>query len=264
LLLSRQSGLLVSRGIKLCELRRRVSLVASPTEWMLVRSESIQRWWPTTQSLDIVEGTIETVAKAVQTEILGYVKGEAVRSSWQKFANLDAAFRAAPTFANVPTFFLVLPTPSRWSVLWNNSFLCDGYDSLCWCLTKNHGLTSIHWSAHDAWTTSQSGADFYYRSWDGHSVIERSVCCAQEDRRWWFFQSGEALPEEDLRSYEARRKRDRLNEQQLTLFLGRLGAHPWSEEYYDLAGRSCFVVERTAPPSSVILRPREEVVPVAG
>ena len=35
-------------------------------------------------------------------------------------------------FTNVSTCYLVLPTHSRWTVRWNNSFLCDGYDSLCW------------------------------------------------------------------------------------------------------------------------------------
>jgi hypothetical protein len=39
-------------------------------------------------------------------------------------------------------------------VLWNNSFLCDGYDSLCWCLTSHHDLTTIHW-AHAGTTVRQ-------------------------------------------------------------------------------------------------------------
>lgn len=100
---------------------------------------------------------MEVVAAAMQEEVRRFIAGEAITTSWETFSNLDAAFRSASEFANVPTIYLVLPTLSKWSVLWNNSFLCDGYDSLCHCLTKNHGLTTVHWSAHDEWTSFQSG-----------------------------------------------------------------------------------------------------------
>jgi hypothetical protein len=142
---------------------------------MSLRSESIQNWWPTTQSLDLLEGAVETVATSVEAEVRRFLDGEPVVATWETFADLDAAFGAAPEFANVPTFYLVLPSRSRWTVLWNNSFLCDGYDSLCWCLTKNHGLTTVHWSAHDEWTTFQSGAVFHHRRWESSAMIERSV-----------------------------------------------------------------------------------------
>ena len=36
---------------------------------MPLRSESIRRWWPTTQSLDPVEGPVEAVGTAVGTEL---------------------------------------------------------------------------------------------------------------------------------------------------------------------------------------------------
>ncbi len=93
-------------------------------EVMNLRSESIRRWWPTTQSLDLVEGAVEAVAAAVETEVGRFLKDEVVLTSWEGFPLLDAAFQAAPEFANVPTFYLVLPSRSRWTVLWNNSFLC--------------------------------------------------------------------------------------------------------------------------------------------
>lgn len=186
---------------------------------MELRSESLQRWWPTTQS--------------------------------------------APEFANVPTFYLLLPSRSRWTVLWNNSFLCDGYDSLCWCLTKNHGLTTVHWSAHDETTTFQSGATFQHRLWDGAAMLERFVQAAQEDKRWSFYQSGDPLPEEDTPPYAATRKRDRLNEVVAQL-LGRLGASPWREEFYALPEQRCFVLQRPAAPETVLRRSVSEVVRVRG
>jgi hypothetical protein len=122
---------------------------------MQLRSEIIQRWWPTTQSLDLVEGNVEQVAAAVRDEVSRFLQSEPIKVSWEKFPNLDAAFEAVPEFANVPTFYLVIPSHSKWTVLWNNSLLCAGYDSLYSCLTKNHGLTTIHWSAHDELTSFQ-------------------------------------------------------------------------------------------------------------
>ena len=227
---------------------------------MELRGESIRRWWPTTQSLDLVEGSAEAVANAVDCEVRRFLKGEAVVTSWDAYPRLDAAFQAAPEFAGVPTFYLVLPSRSRWTVLWNNSFLCDGYDSLCWCLTKNHGLTTVHWSAHDAWTTFQSGATFHHRRWDGSTMVERFVQAAQEDKQWNFCQSGDPLPEEDVAAYAARHKRDRFNEALVAQLLGRMGASPWLDEFYALPEQRCFVLRRPRAPATVIRRSASEVV----
>jgi len=225
----------------------------------LRRSQTIQQWWPITQALDLVEGSVAAVAAAVHTEVSRFVADEPVTSSWEAFASLDAAFGAAPEFSNVPTFHLVLPSNSKWTVLWNNSFLCDGYDSLCHCLTHNHGLTTVHWSAHDELTTFQPGASFHHRYAKGVTVVERSVHVAQTDGRWDFFQSGPLLPEENVQLYTARRKRDRLNEEHLSQLLSRLGASPWSEDFYALPGR-CFTIHRTAPPQTITKRRREDVL----
>lgn len=227
---------------------------------MSIRTETLQRWWPTTQSLDLVEGSVEKVAAAVQAEVARFVNGEEVATSWEPFHNLDAAFGAATEFHNVPTFYLVLPTWSRWTVLWNNSFLCDGYDSLCWCLTNNHGITTMHWSAHDEWTTFQSGAVFYYRRRSGFDIVERYVQTFQEDKRWLFSQSGEPLPEEDVAGYATRRKRDRLNEERMSQLLARLGAFPWQEQFYALPQIKAFVLRRIDAPSTITRKERDEVL----
>jgi hypothetical protein len=227
---------------------------------MQLRSETIRKWWPATQSLDLVEGPVEAVAAGVETELTRFLKGEAVAISWDAFPSLDAAFQAASEFANVPTVYLALPSRSRWSVLWNNSMLCDGYDSLCWCLTKNHGLTTVHWSAHDDWTTFQSGACFHHRRREGSSVVERFVHAAQEDKRWFFREGGQPLPEENVGSYAARRKRDRLNEAAIVQLLARLGASPWSEDFYALPERRSFVLRRLAAPHTVIRKRVSDVV----
>jgi hypothetical protein len=224
------------------------------------KDRAIRRWWPSTQSLDLVEAPVQQVAEALQPEITRFAAGEPIAGGWHQFENLDAAFGAASDFDSLPTFYLALPTRSKWTVLWNNSFLCDGYDSLCWCLTHHHGLTTIHWSAHDAWTTFQSGASFTYREHDGANVVERYIYCGQEDKRWLFRAIGQPLDEENTADYAARRKRDRLNEQSLLSLLGRLGARPWSEDFYALPEQRCFAISRTSPPPTAPKRTREQVL----
>src|SRR5215813_6159130 len=118
----------------------------------VLKDLAIRRWWPSTQSLDLVEGSVQIVAEAARTEFARILGNERVEANWRRFQDLEAAFQSAPCFHNVPTVILVIPTRSRWTVLWNNSFLCDGYDSFCWCLTSRHRLTTLHWSAHDEWT----------------------------------------------------------------------------------------------------------------
>jgi len=173
--------------------------------------------------------------------------------------SLDDAFSAVPDFTNIPTVVLVLPTRGPWSVVWNNSFLCDGYDSLCWNLTENHGLTTIHWSAHDSETTFQPGTLFCARRKQGASLVERSVYCGSNDGRWSFVESGDRLPEEDIAAYTARRKRDRLNEALLMALLARLGAEPWDAERYPLE-QAVHTVTRRNPPVAITRRPREAVL----
>jgi hypothetical protein len=221
---------------------------------------SPRKWWPSTQSLDLVEGPVRSIAEAVHAECLRFLKGEPLDAAWCQFQDLDAAFRSAPDFRSVPTHFLVLPTRSRWTVLWNNSFLCDGYDALCACLSSNHRLTTIHWSANDEWTTFQAGAKFIHRQHDGTAVLKRSVQVAQEDKRWHFYALGQPLAEESLADYDARRKRDRLNEHRLMALLERFGAKPWSEDFYALPEQECFVLQRPIPSPAISKRTREQVL----
>jgi hypothetical protein len=219
---------------------------------MSLRSEIIQKWWPTTQSLDLVEGPADKVAAALHTEVTRFVKEEVVATSWENLPDLDSAFRIASEFANVPTVYLVLPTRSKWSVLWNNSSLCDGYDSLCSCLTNNHGLLTIHWAAHDTWTSFQSGATFIHRRQSMGRIIKRAVHAGQTDKSWDFSQMGEPLSEEDVEGYKARRKRDRLNEERVVALLARLEATPWQDQFYALPESQTFVLRRENPPATVL------------
>lgn len=219
-----------------------------------------EKWWPTTQSLDLVEGTIEQVAAAAKSEfskIAEYVGDGGFSAKWQTFESLDTAFSSVAFFDNVASRILLLPTHSKWVVMWNNSFLCGGFDQFCLELTRQHALTTIHWSAHDHWTTFQSGAMFHYRRKSLDGLIDRRVQAAQTDRQFDFFEQGEPLPEEDLDGYRARRKRDRLNERRLIELLSRLGAAPWDEAFYALPEQKVFSLSRPLPQRAIRRMPDE-------
>ncbi len=226
----------------------------------MIRAPAIQKFWPTTQSLDLVRGSVDLVATGIEAEVRRFAAGARIEAGWRRFADISEALSSCMEYTNIPTMFIVFPTNSPWSVIWNNSFLCDGYDSLCWCLTKNHGLTTLHWASHDESTTFQPGTSFIYRTIHDGTVCERSVSCTQEDARWLFTQSGVSLPEENVSLYGAKRKRDRLNEAEMVQLLGRFGARPWDESFYCLPKQDCFVLHRTEFPSSVVRRSPGEVI----
>jgi len=48
-----------------------------------LRSQSIQKWWPTTQALDLVEGDCDVVAKAVHAEVSRFCGEEVVDGNWE-------------------------------------------------------------------------------------------------------------------------------------------------------------------------------------
>lgn len=215
------------------------------------KDEVMQRWWPLTDSLDLVRGSCDQVAQAVLAEVTRFISPERPASRWLRFTTLDELWGSVRSFSNGPTIYFVLPTASEWTVLWNNSFLCDGYASLCWCLTTNHSLTTIHWRSSDSGSTFQAGSTFNFRRKSGDAMIERSVECTSEDGRWLFMAKGDPLPEEDLSWYTARHKRDRLNEARLMQLFESLGARPWAESFYALARRPVFRIECVPPPATV-------------
>jgi hypothetical protein len=212
-------------------------------------SEAVQRWWPLPDSLDLVRAPVKLAASAVLAEVTRFVAGERLSSVWVPFSSLGQVFGSVAVFTNVPTVYFVLPTRSDWSVLWNNSFLCDGYDSLCWCLPTNHALTTMHWQSSDEDAVFQAGSSFTFRRPSKSGLSERSVYCGKNDERWEFHAVGEPLPEEDLQAYLARRKRDRLHEQGMLKLLERLGARPWQDEFY-LPGEA-FRIERVGYPNTI-------------
>jgi hypothetical protein len=200
---------------------------------------------------------MERVAGAIAAEFSRF-SGQPARIERRTCSDLNDALGSISTFFNVSTRAVLLPTQSKWIVIWYDSFLCDGYDSLCWCLSSHHSLTTVHWSAHDEWTTFQSGSSFCFRKNNGNEVVQRHVYAAQDDKRWEFFERGVPLAEEDVAGYKARRKRDRLNERRVMELLARLGAQPWVENFYCLPGE-VFTVRRSCA-GELPQRRRDEVL----
>jgi hypothetical protein len=220
-------------------------------------SVGLERWWPLPASLDLASGRVDHVASAVLAEVTRFVGSDGLSSMWVPFESPASVFETVSEFTIPPTVFFVLPTHSNWSVLWNNCFACDGYDSLCACLTKNHGLTTVHWQSSDQDAFFQAGSLFTARRRSGIRVLARTVYCCKNEADWEFHVSGEPLPEEDTTAYAAPRTRDRLNEQGMMALLSRLGAQPWEESFYRVG--KAFRIQRVSLPSAITRKKFGEV-----
>ncbi len=216
------------------------------------KSEVFQKWWPLPRHLDLVHAPAEVVAKAVHSQVKRWSGREILEGKWLGFKSIDKLFESVDLFTNVPTLYFVLPTNSEWSVVWTNCFLCNGYDSLCVCLTKFCDLTTIHWGASDDDTIFQAGSRFSYRKKVNSELKERTVYCVKNDRKWGFGQIGEPLPEEELSNYKEKNKPDRLNESSMVDLLGRLGVAPWDQEFYPLEKKKVFRLRRVNYPETII------------
>ncbi len=160
----------------------------------------------------------------------------------------------------VATTFFVLPTLSKWTVLWNNSYLCDGYDSLCYCMTRFHGVDTLHWDSSDTDGPFLAGTSFSYRGAGERGKVTRSVSCCSGGSRWPFEESGTVMLGEPTESHTTKHKRDRLNEAPMARFLATLDAEPWRERYYALADSPCFMVRRTSYPATIVRKAAGEVL----
>jgi hypothetical protein len=220
-------------------------------------SDWVEKWWPLPTSLDLVFGEIREVGDAVFAEVQRYCGSEKVEGEWIEADGIEDVFKLPQLLTNVPTFLAVMPAQSGWVALWNNSYLCDGYDSLCHNLTRLHGFRTLHWRASENDGRFQAGASFTHRILRDGSLVERSVYCGKNGDQWEFYQSGEPLVEEDTSLYAARKRRDRLSEASLLELLLRMGARPRSADFYQ-AGK-VFVIRRLKYPSTITARSFGEI-----
>lgn len=211
------------------------------------------KWFPLGRSMDLVEATPTVTAEAVLTQLCRFLEPEPLTVSEVSFRNLDSLFGSIDSFTNVPTRFLCLPTHSAWTAIYYNSFLCDGYDSLCHCLSHFHDLRTIHWESADETAIAQPGTILIHRQpCDGEPVRERTVSCTQQDRHWTFYESGPPLKEEDIMLYSQRIKSRRFNEEVSLALLAHMGAHPREESFYDFS-QPVHCIERTDFSDSIVV-----------
>lgn len=224
------------------------------------KDEVFERWWPLPRSLDLVRAPFEQVAQMLEKELDRVVPDEPKEAAFIPAASLNAFFLATNELTNFPTALYALPTKTSWTVLWTNGFLCDGYDSLCYNLSRLYSIETLHWHASDTDGPFQAGSGFTHRPGGVGDDGVRVVQCHRNDTKWRFLQRGTPLPSEPVAGYENRLKRERLNEHVMVTFLASLGAEPWREAFYDFPARPFFKVWRTSPPATITARPVSQVV----
>lgn len=216
------------------------------------KDDVVRRWWPLARGMDLVRGGSDRVAELVGSEL------DRLRLPFEArrigASSLDDVFASVPTFTNVPTTFVVLPARRGWTVIWNNSFLCDGYDSLAYNLTRLHGVDTLHFTSSDTDGPMLAGTSFTWREGSGGGEPTRTVHCASSGPRWSFHATGTPLPGEDVASYSKAPVRGRMDERALTRLLATMGAEPWRESFYDFAA-PVHRLDRLALPATITSRP---------
>jgi hypothetical protein len=215
---------------------------------------------PLTDSLDLVRGSCVEIAKAVCSEVQRYTNENDIQIENAKFQSVFEVFESVQIFANVPLTYFVLPTNSPWTVLWFDSFLLNGYASLCNNLTERFGFETLHWRSSDKDSKFLRGSSFTHcKSIDGKVARRNVYCCVADSGRWHFETHGEPLEAEDLSAYSDKRKSDRLNEQSMAEFLGRLGAFPWDSDFYAIPQNPVSIIRRVSYPETIITKNRADI-----
>ena len=200
-------------------------------------------YWPFLISLDLVKAPADDCAAAVKSEVSRFARDETIQETTFAFQSLENLFSAPREFFASPTRIYVVPTTTDWTVLWNNSFHCTAYDSLCHCLTLNHGLETFHFQSSDTDAFYLTGTLIRHRFPADTEPLLRSLQASKDDsNRWVWFESGPVLPYENVEHYANRSKRNRLNEGILANYLETLGCDPRRESAYDNTSEvTCFV-----------------------
>jgi len=74
----------------------------------------------------------------------------------------------------------------------------------------------------------------------------RSISAMNDGGKWSFDTFGEALPFEEVESYQAKRVKDRFTPEMLDRYLKSLGIHAFDEAFYDSPGEA-YLVETEGP-----------------
>jgi hypothetical protein len=217
---------------------------------------------PLTQSYELVCGKTDDIAKNIFLEVKKYSKGNSEISLIQnKMDNPhEIIYRNNNILTNIPTKIFVFPTITEWAIIWNNSFLCDGWDSLSYNLTRLYKYKTLHFNSHDTKTTFLPSSCFHYRFWNGNDIQERYVWTGVNDNnKWEFIEKGTVCDFEDIKNYKNKIIKNRLNEKIIAELLGEIGVNPWEEKYYNY-NEVYYEINRTKYPETIQEKALSEVL----
>ncbi|MCL2147741.1 MAG: hypothetical protein FWH47_00135 [Methanomassiliicoccaceae archaeon] len=206
--------------------------------------------FPLTQSFGLVLGDATEVADAIFNEMRKYTKDEnGIELDRPILGNFDDAIYNNK-FTVPITRVIAFPTRTEWTIIWNNSFLCDGWDSLCYNLTRSCNYDTFHFCSHDAITTMLPGSYFYYRWVENEVLKERYAwACKNDSGRWEFIEKGETRYFETVEDYEDRMIKNRLNEDKMEKIFDKMGINPWERTSYRY-NEPYFQITRTKYPET--------------
>ena len=218
-------------------------------------------FWPISQSVDFVNASINETTSAINQELSRYTNNESGIISKNIFINdftqLSDVFSI---YTNTVTQFLVFEISTGWSFLFTNSFICDGYDSLMYNLTRIHHLETLHVSSHDETTTFLPGTQFCYRKVNEKQLIERTVQCQINDNnRWSFFEEGERQDWENVSDYSKIIKKERINEKSIELMLENIGLNIYQVQNFSFP-QNGILLQRTKYPETITTKTKNEVL----
>ena len=203
------------------------------------------RFDPITEAVGFVEADATLVAATLA--------GAAGYYGWYQHATrvdpvdgpLDVALASLERMAPFsPSRFLVLPTRSRWTAVFDNSEPYHSYDAIA-RLATNLRSRAVHFchvpDMHRKPEGRYGSTKFSVFSPDGappeaRGGPERLVYAINEGGRWTFLAHGTPQPYELVERYESRRLRDRLTPEMLVAYGRALGIEITDEDFYRPSG----------------------------
>ena len=182
----------------------------------------MNKYWPFYIGFDLVLADVEQTADAVENELNRFFNNQVTRESI-KLKTLADVFSKPNAYTSFPTEFFVVPTKSPWTLLWCNTFHCNGYDSLCYCITQHSQLETIHYTSCDHDAFYQAGSQWHHRVDCG---TERVISAIRNDTKWDWFSNGELQSYENEKYYENRIIKKRFNNHIVNEYLDEIGFNP--------------------------------------
>jgi len=204
-----------------------------------------REYWPFYLSFDLVMSTQKKAFKACFSE-LSRSYNKKIKSKSISVSSINEVFQNPPGYTTYPSHTYVISTHTKWTILWCNTFHCNGFDTLGWNVTKHHGIPTIHYEASDSDAFYQAGSKWYHRT--GKSTT-RVLSAIKEDKKWIWFADGPLQSYEDSDNYEQRMIKKRLNENIVNDYLNIIGFNPNTDPFN--FSQDVYVIYRTYTPCLV-------------